>query len=457
MNHREMLEWERLSMRYDENAIPLYLSYPVESFWKQKHSEEQHNKSLASSTISFLYFHFPYCKEICHYCMCYKEPLQDDSELDLYLDYLVKDMDMRFEILNGSGWQGAAHMHWGGGTPTLLSLTQLETVHGAIADRCQFHAEGSHEHSIEAFPDPQIITFSKLELLKALGFNVISFGIQDFDPHIQKVINRKHDPGAVRELIGMAKHLGFRVHVDLCYGLPFQGINELEQTIKEVLPAAPGRICIFPYAHAPMVFPRQNIIPRSSIPNSFIKVLMAERADRLLVDKGYTRLGLDHYLSADDPYLEDLQTRGSKTLMGYSQDDKLNYLGFGATAISFFDKSFYRTVARLKDYYQMLDAGQLPVDLGRSYRHSNDDHLRNKLIQDHILTRFEVRLKNFEDEYNIDFSSYFQEELGRLEQFDREGLADLSAPGVIRITRRGQFFSRHIAHLFDRFYGRKTP
>ncbi len=97
-----------------------------------------------------------------------------------------------------------------------------------------------------------------------------------------------------------------------------------------------------------MVFPRQNIIPRSSIPNSFIKVLMAERADRLLVDKGYTRLGLDHYLSADDPYLEDLQTRGSKTLMGYSQDDKLNYLGFGATAISFFDKSFYRTVARLR-------------------------------------------------------------------------------------------------------------
>ena len=184
---------------------------------------------------------------------------------------------------------------------------------------------------------------------------------------------------------------------------------------------------------------------------------MAERADRLLVDKGYTRLGLDHYLSADDPYLEDLQTRGSKTLMGYSQDDKLNYLGFGATAISFFDKSFYRTVARLKDYYQMIDAGQLPVDLGRSHRHSNDDHLRNKLIQDHILTRFEVRLKNFEDEYNIDFSSYFQEELGRLEQFDREGLADLSAPGVIRITRRGQFFSRHIAHLFDRFYGRKTP
>ena len=345
-------------------------------------------------------------------------------------------------------------MHWGGGTPTLLNLHQLETIHGAITERLDIYLNSSHEHSIEAFPDPQIVTQSKLELLKSLGFNVISFGIQDFDQRIQKVINREHDPGAVRELIGMAKNLGFRVHVDLCYGLPFQGINELEQTIEEVLPASPGRICIFPYAHAPMLFPRQNIIPRSSIPNSFIKVMMAERADRLLVDNGYTRLGLDHYLSADDPYLEDLQNTGSKTLMGYSQDDKLNYLGFGATAISFFDKSFYRTVASIKDYYGMIDAGQIPVDLNRSYRHNDDDHLRNKLIQDHILTRFEIDRNKFEDNFGIDFNDYFDEELQSLEQFAREGLVDLSNSKRIRLTRTGQFFSRHIAHRFDRFYSR---
>ena len=455
MNHREMLEWERLAMRYDENAIPLYLSYPVESFWKQQRSSEQHDQSLASSDISFLYFHFPYCKEICHYCMCYKEPLKDDSDLDLYLDYLIRDMDLRLTVLKRGTWRDGAHMHWGGGTPTLLNLHQLETIHRAITERLDIYLNSSHEHSIEAFPDPHIVTQSKLELLKSLGFNVISFGIQDFDQRIQKVINREHDPGVVRELIGMAKNLGFRVHVDLCYGLPFQGINELEQTIEEVLPASPGRICIFPYAHAPMLFPRQNIIPRSSIPNSFIKVMMAERADRLLVDNGYTRLGLDHYLSADDPYLEDLQNTGSKTLMGYSQDDKLNYLGFGATAISFFDKSFYRTVASIKDYYGMIDAGQIPVNLNRSYRHNDDDHLRNKLIQDHILTRFEIDRNKFEDSFGIDFNHYFDVELHSLEQFAREGLVDLSNSKRIRLTRAGQFFSRHIAHRFDRFYSRK--
>ena len=456
MNHREMLAWERLAMRYDENAIPLYLSYPVESFWKQQRSEAQHDQSLASSDISFLYFHFPYCKEICHYCMCYKEPLKDDRDLDVYLDYLIRDMDLRLAVLKRGTWRNGAHMHWGGGTPTLLNLHQLETIHNAITERLDIDTSGSHEHSIEAFPDPQIVTQSKLELLKALGFNVISFGIQDFDRRIQKVINREHDPVTVRELIGMAKDLGFRVHVDLCYGLPFQGINQLERTIEEVLPANPGRICIFPYAHAPMVFPRQNIIPRSSIPNSFIKVLMAERADRLLVDNGYTRLGLDHYLSPDDPYLEDLQTSGSKTLMGYSQDDKLNYLGFGATAISFFDKSFYRTVASIKDYYGMLDAGQIPVELKRAYRHNDDDHLRNKLIQDHILTRFEIDRSKFENDFSINFNDYFDSELQSLEQFEREGLVDLDKSGHIRLTRTGQFFSRHIAHRFDRFYSRKS-
>ena len=449
-----MLEWEKLSMRYDENVIPLYLSYPVESFWKQQSSISQHDKSLAASDISFLYFHFPYCREVCHYCMCYKEPLKDDSDLNTYIDYLKKDMDLRLDILNRGGWQGATHMHWGGGTPTLLDLDQIETIHGAIAERVPFDRSRDVEHSIEAFPDPEVVSPAKLKLLYKSGFNVISFGIQDFDPRIQRVINREHDPGSVRELISMARQTGFRVHIDLCYGLPFQGINELERTIREILPAEPNRICIFPYAHVPMVFPRQNVIPRSSIPNSFIKVLMAEKADRILSDAGYTRLGLDHYLRADDPFLDDLKRNGSKSLMGYSQNDKLNYLGFGATAISFFDSSFYRTAASTKDYYRLLDEGRVPVVLERSYKHSVDDEIRNKLIQDHILTRFIIEPKRLEDEFGIQFDSYFEQELEGLKQFETDGLVEPDDSGVIRITRRGQLFSRHIAHHFDRFYRR---
>jgi len=452
MNHKEMLEWERLSLRYDENAIPLYLSYPVESFWKQERTPAQYADDLENGNISFLYFHFPYCKTICHYCMCYKKALKDESDLDRYIYYLAREIDLKAGHLEGTGWPGATHMHWGGGTPTLLNISQLEAIHEVISQRLGFVPDGDVEHSIEAFPDESVVTPEKLRALRALGFNVISFGIQDFDPRIQQVINRRHDPGMVRELINAARASGFRVHVDLCYGLPFQGVNELESTIAEILPAAPSRICIFPYAHAPLVFPRQSIIPRSSIPNSFIKVLMAEHADKLLVSHGYVRLGLDHYLKSDDPFLPELQKNGSKTLMGYSQSKKLNYLGFGATAISFFNHTFYRNIASLEDYYRLLDNDLLPVDFKKSYHHNEDDRIRNTLMQDFILTRFEIDIRSFEKTFGIDFRNYFHQELDGLRRLEEDGLVDLQDPDVIRVTRTGQFFSRHIANLFDRFY-----
>ena len=148
--------------------------------------------------------------------------MKNDSDLDLYIAYLAKDMDLKLEYMSRTGVRGATHMHWGGGTPTLLSLKQLETIHEKITDRLTFETTGYGERSIEAFPDNQIITRQKLELLLSLGFNVISFGIQDFDSRIQKVINREHDPGVVRTLIEMAQDIGFRVHVDFCYGLPFK-------------------------------------------------------------------------------------------------------------------------------------------------------------------------------------------------------------------------------------------
>ena len=454
MIHKELLEWERLSLRYDENAIPLYLSYPVESFWKQERTAAHYIEDLESGNVSFLYFHFPFCKTICHYCMCYKKALTDDGELGRYNAYLTKEIEQKARYLEGSGWLGATHMHWGGGTPTLLNIAQLETIHEVITQRLGFFPGGDTEQSIEAFPDESIISREKLQTLRNLGFNVISFGIQDFDPRIQRVINRRHDPGMVRELIGSAKDLGFRVHVDLCYGLPFQGINELERTIEEITPAAPSRICIFPYAHVPLIFPRQNIIPRSSIPNSFIKVLMAEHADRLLVEHGYVRLGLDHYLKADDPFLPELQESGSKTLMGYSQNSKLNYLGFGATAISFFSNTFYRNVTSLDDYYRQLDDRQMPIAFDQSFSLSEDDRIRSALMLDCILTRFEIDVQNFEKSFGIMFNDYFAQELDGLSRFEEEGLVDLRDPDFIRITRTGQFFSRHIANVFDRFYNR---
>jgi oxygen-independent coproporphyrinogen-3 oxidase len=454
MKHNVMLEWEKLARKYDENAVPLYVSYPVESFWKQTVNPDMYANSLKESDFSFLYFHFPYCKRICHYCLCYKEALNKVTDIDAYIVYLIKEMDLKLNQADIAGKLKARHMHWGGGTPTLLTAVQIEKIHKAITERIEFVRDEVNEFSLEAYPDEKIITQDKLILLKELGFNSISFGIQDFDERIQKVINREHGVKTVQSLIERARQTGFRVHVDLCYGLPFQGLNELESTLREVVKVQPSRITMFPYAHNPFIFPRQKVIPNASIPNSFIKIMLAVMSDELLVEHGYVRLGLANYIRPDDPFFHDLQERGIKSLMGYSPHEKIDFLGFGSTAISFINNTFYQNNIKLKDYFQQIDQNHIPLDENRSYRHNEDDYIRNILIQKHILTQFKIDKKYFARQFNVDFDSYFSGEIKKLGRYEKDGLVDLHDPDMIRITKKGQFFCRHVAHVFDTFYAK---
>jgi oxygen-independent coproporphyrinogen-3 oxidase len=388
--------------------------------------------------------------------MCYKETFQGESDNDTYIQYLIKELDLNRQQADTADKLNARHMHWGGGTPTLLNIEQLEKAHNEITKRVEFARDEVNEISLEAYPDEKMITREKLTLLKELGFNVISFGIQDFDEKIQTVINRDHQLDVVQSILDLAKEIGFRVHVDLCYGLPFQGLNELERTLVEVVKAQPARISVFPYAHNPFIFPRQKIIPHASIPNSFIKVMLAVMADNLLTEEGYVRLGLDHYIKSDDPFFDDLQKHGTKSLMGYSPSEKINFLGFGATAISFFDNTFYRNKSKVEDYFRQIDQNRLPLEGEKSYRHTEDDYMRSVLIQKYILTHFRVDKKQFAREFGIDFDDYFSREMKELDQYKKDGLVDLSDIGVIQITKRGEFFSRHIAYVFDRFYRSKS-
>lgn len=455
INHSEMLGWERLANRYNENAIPLYLSYPVESYWRQAIDPVVYANSLRQNDISFLYVHFPYCKRICHYCLCYHEGYKDARDIDVYLRYLVKEMDIKLSQAGIAGKLSIRHMHWGGGTPTLLTPQQIEKVHSDITKRVEFVRDGENEFSIEAYPDETIITRDKLLLLQKLGFNTISFGVQDFDERVQSVINREHKPDAVHSLMALARELGFRVHVDLCYGLPFQGLNELQKTLLEIVKSQPLRISVNPYAHNPFVFPGQKIIPLSSVPNSFMKIMQAILADDILTECGYVRIGLDQYIKPEDPYFESLRKHGIRSLMGYSTNEKVSFLGCGATAISYFDNSFYMNSARLKEYYQQIDHNSVPLDGKRCYRYNDDDRIRNQVIQKFILGHFEIDKKQFARECNADFDCYFKEEIAKLARHEKDGLVDLSDPDFIRITKKGRFFGRHIAHVFDTFYAQE--
>jgi oxygen-independent coproporphyrinogen-3 oxidase len=337
------MDYEYLARTYDEANIPLYLSYPVTSWWKTPVDEQRFAGEYAGTARPFLYFHFPYCRKACFYCACYKAVSSDPLKNDVYIDHLEKEFSRTLDLLGTSGFSDVGHLHWGGGTPTYLTLPQIERIFSATARRIDFSSDTASSISIEAYPDERDITVEKLKLLRDLGFNEISFGIQDFDPRIQWVINRDTRVETVRSVVEMSKEQGFRVHVDLCYGLPFQGQNELERTIDIVLSMAPDRVALFTYAHYPLIFPLQRRIPVSSVPNSFIRVLMTRCAEERFLGEGYRKVGYDHFVREGNA-LHRAAEEGKvvRDFMGYSVENRRQFIGFGHSAISFIGKGFFQ-------------------------------------------------------------------------------------------------------------------
>lgn len=452
----ESVRIEHLAKKYNEVNIPLYLSYPTSNWWDNPVDISRFITSYRDYCPPFLYFHFPYCQNACYYCMCYKHVAQDSRCNDVYLKYLEKEFVHRLAHLELNTLDRVRHIHWGGGTPTYLTCKQIEKIHSAIFNRVNIIDHSGASISIEAYPDETILTDEKLVLLRHLGFNEISFGIQDFDPIIQKTINRNCTMHTVFKLTQKAKELGFRVHFDLCYGLPFQGLNELEKTVKAVTDMRPHRVALFTYAHYPAIFPLQRKIPSMSIPNSFIRTLLAMHAEELLTGHGYHKVGYDHFVREDDPlYKACCNNQIQRDFMGYSVTQKREFMGFGCSAISYLGDGFYQNIQSLKKYYQSIDNNAIPLEKNISHLLSKEDRIRNQIIQKNILSDFFIHKNDIDREFGISFEDHFNSELSILARLENDGLVDLSDSNKISVTRDGEYFVRHIAHVFDNYYNRK--
>lgn len=455
-NQHELIKFESLAKKYNEVNIPLYLSYPTSNWWKIKVNENRFIETHHNDSPSFLYFHFPFCKKACYYCMCYKQVARDSSSNDVYIQYLEKEFLNRLALLQLQSFDGVRHIHWGGGTPTYLSCRQIEKIHHSIFSNVNIVDRTGASISIEAYPDETMVTDEKLRLLRNLGFNEISFGIQDFDQKIQTVINRNCTRQTVLRLTEKARSMGFRVHFDLCYGLPFQGLNELEKTLEAVIHMAPHRVALFTYAHYPTIFPLQRKIPSMSIPNSFLRILMAMLAEELLTSHGYHKVGYDHFVREEDSLFEaSLKNEVQRDFMGYSINQKREFLGFGSSAISYIGQGFYQNICSLKKYYNAIDANILPLEKNISHLLSKEDRIRNKIIQKNILSDFSIRKNEIDREFGIKFEDHFNVEMDALTSLEKDGLVDLSDSGKISVTGDGEYFVRHIAHVFDNYYNRR--
>ena len=441
---RELLE------RFDVPG-PRYTSYPtadrfVEAFGGRDYElalEQRRSGPAALALPLSIYVHIPFCESLCYYCACNKIITKHHERSAPYLQLLSREVDLHVRHL-GRG-ASVSQLHLGGGTPTFFNDEELAELMAML--RRNFSLVPGGEYSIEV--DPRTVDETRLETLARLGFNRLSFGVQDFDPTVQKAVHRVQPPKQVFALVAAARRIGFEsVNVDLIYGLPKQTPESFDRTLAQVTELRPDRIALYAYAHLPERFKPQRRIIAIDLPGAGHKVSMLARALASFDEAGYVYVGMDHFALPEDALaVAKRQGRLHRNFQGYSTQPDCDLIGLGVSAIGKVGATYSQNAKTLEDYEDLLDQGQLPIVRGLGV--SRDDLLRRAVIMA-LMCQGEVLFESIESAHLIDFRSYFGAELERLEIMQDDGLVELSDT-AIRVTQMGWFFVRGVAMVFDKY------
>jgi oxygen-independent coproporphyrinogen-3 oxidase len=431
---------------------PRYTSYPtadrfVEAFGADDYIQalEQRRTGMAKAMAMplSLYVHIPFCESLCYYCACNKIITKHHSRAEEYLRYLSREIDLHVAHV-GKG-QVVSQLHLGGGSPTFLNDAELREMMAMLRRSFTFTPGG--EYSIEI--DPRTVDATRLANLAELGFNRLSFGVQDFDPAVQKAVHRIQPAEQVFALMATARSLGFEsVNVDLIYGLPMQTPESFDRTLAQVVELKPDRIALYAYAHLPERFKPQRRIITAELPNGASKVSMLSRSLSAFLDAGYVYVGMDHFALPDDALaVAKRQGRLHRNFQGYSTQPDCDLIALGVSSIGRVGATYSQNAKTLADYYDLLDQGRLPVVRGLAV--SRDDLVRRAVIMA-VMCQGQVQFEAVELAYLIDFKSYFGAEMNALADLAKQGLVELSDTGI-QVTADGWFFVRAIAMVFDRY------
>jgi len=434
-----------LIKRFDVSG-PRYTSYPTadrfhEAFEPAGLVRTLRERKGNERPIS-LYFHIPFCDTVCYYCACNKVITKDRGRADRYLDYLSREMELIAKELSGS--RSVAQLHLGGGTPTFLTDAQMRRLFAQINEHFTLTDDG--EYSVEL--DPRRVSRETIGLLAELGLNRMSVGVQDFDPRVQKAVNRIQSVEETNNVIDAARESGFRsVSMDLIYGLPLQTLDSVSATLDAVLGIAPDRIALYNYAHLPTRFMPQRRIKEEELPSADEKLRILGMAIDKLEQAGYVYIGMDHFARPDDEMaIAQREGRLHRNFQGYSTHAGCDLLSFGISAIGMTEGLYTQNVKTLDAYYEALDKGELPV--ARGYRMDQDDGVRYAVIQS-LMCDFALSLREIEQRWGLRFDAYFARELDELRAMAAAGLCEIT-PDEIRVTERGRLLVRVIAMVFDR-------
>jgi oxygen-independent coproporphyrinogen III oxidase len=432
---------------------PRYTSYPtadrfVEAFRSVDYEQALNARASGAAMVGggtplSLYVHIPFCESVCYYCACNKVITKHHSRAAEYLDALDKEIDLHLARLGHS--QAVSQLHLGGGSPTFLSDAELERLMTRL--RASFKLLPDAEIAIEV--DPRTVDNARLAHLARIGFNRLSFGVQDFDPEVQQAVHRVQSLEMVQRLMNATRALGFQsTNVDLIYGLPRQTPASLARTVAQVAALRPDRIALYHYAHLPQRFKPQRRIDGQALPSPEDKLTMLSQAIAGFLAHGYSHIGMDHFaLPGDSLAVAKRQGLLHRNFQGYSTQPGCDVIGLGVSAIGRVGATYSQNAKTLPEYYDALRQGQLPVVRGLGL--TRDDLLRRAVIMA-LMCQGRVEFESIALAHLVDMQRYFATELDALRPLAAMGLVRIE-DHAIEVTPLGWHFVRAIAMVFDRY------
>ena len=445
----EQIVWDQALIEKYNYSGPRYTSYPTALEFNEGFGYPDFVQAAGqypARNLS-LYVHIPFCHKLCYYCGCNKVITRHQHKADQYLDYLEQEIKAQAPLFKD---RLVTQLHWGGGTPTYLNEGQTRRLMAILREHFQFADAG--EISIEV--DPREIELSMLDVLRELGFNRISLGVQDFNKAVQVAVNREQDNDFIRAMLERARSLGFRsTNLDLIYGLPHQNRESFHHTLEEVLKTDPARLSIFNYAHLPSRFAAQHKLKEEDMPAPREKLAMLQDTIAFLTGQGYQFIGMDHFAKPDDE-LAVAQREGvlHRNFQGYTTQGDTDLLGMGVSAISMIGDCYAQNQKELKQYYQQVD--EQGNALWRGIALTRDDCIRRDVIKS-LICNFRLDYAPIEKQWDLHFADYFAEDLKLLAPLAKDGLVDVDEKGI-QVTPKGRLLIRNICMCFDAYLRQKA-
>ncbi|MBX3722292.1 MAG: oxygen-independent coproporphyrinogen III oxidase [Turneriella sp.] len=435
---------ESLIARYN-SPVPRYTSYPTALEFVPLADAallDSYRKCEPGRPIS-VYIHLPFCENLCLYCGCNVLLSRKLEVLDEYIPLLLKELEVKTNIMEFK--PRVSQLHFGGGTPNFLRLSDWNAIFAKLRERFEFTADA--EISVEL--DPMYLPEGYLAHLRSLGMGRVSFGVQDVTPQVLEAVNRPQDISRIKAVVAESRALGYSsVNIDLIYGLPHQTLDSYRANLDFIADIRPDRIALFSYAHVPWLKHHQRRMDEKALtsPTEKLKIYLAARAHFL--SGGYEQIGMDHFGLEDDSLTRAFREKTlHRNFMGYTTQKTLDMLAFGTSAIGFVSGVYMQNHLKLSGYRSAIETGKNWFEKG--YIMSAEDRLRHEVITS-LMANFSVNFEAIGREFSIPFAEHFAPEIARLAEFAQDGHGILSDQGF-EATETGGFIIRHIASVFDAY------